>query len=295
MNDNMSTHCFTHIVKDKADQLDFLKVGEKGFLRGIFKGSSDSSDDDEDGDEGNEIETKEDYDSKLHTTVVPTTLTEEAQFVSSSSGIKIHLLQDKRKGIAHQLWPAATILCNYIDDNKESFSSHLQRDSVVIELGAGVGLCGLYLSALGCGKVVLTDLTEALEILQHNIKLNSKICSLVEARELRWGNKEDLKKVLSAVYVMPSPPLIIASDCVYWECLFEPLYQTLSELVLETGCTIIIAHVKRWKKDGRFFKQYLRTMRVEVLKEVIEWVVEANSSSGRRSRQISRIYKISRK
>jgi Lysine methyltransferase len=37
-----------------------------------------------------------------------------------------------------------------------------------------VGLSGLCLASLGCGRVLITDLPDALELINANIELNSK-------------------------------------------------------------------------------------------------------------------------
>ena len=64
----------------------------------------------------------------------------------------------------------------------------------MIELGAGIGLCGLYLAAdiehnSIFTDIVLTDLPEAMSSLNYNIELNA---SRARAATLRWGNSVDL-------------------------------------------------------------------------------------------------------
>ena len=201
---------------------------------------------------------------------------------------------------------------------------------MVIELGAGTGLCGLYLSACGTGRVIITDLSEAVGIMVKNISLNvldsadSKIDEvldnngfvkpddvldstdgvksdahtnkIVEARELKWGCRQDVENVFASFsYDMSSPPLIIASDCVYWACLYKPFFETLCICVEEYNCTVLISHVKRWKKDEKFFAMCRKKMSVEIVKEDVSYEKEENSLSGKERRQVSRIYKISKK
>jgi hypothetical protein len=45
----------------------------------------------------------------------------EISFSSTLLQNNIVLKQQKKKGIAFQLWPAATALCKYLEDNKEIY------------------------------------------------------------------------------------------------------------------------------------------------------------------------------
>lgn len=71
---------------------------------------------------------------------------------SLSGKFEIILHQQKLLGIAHQLWPAATLLCNYLERNLLSLYPD-QSIFNILELGAGTGLCGLFL-----GKAIFTTL-----------------------------------------------------------------------------------------------------------------------------------------
>ena len=89
------------------------------------------------------------------------------------------------------------------------------------------------------------------------------------------------------------PVLVIAADCVYWEKLFKPLYDTIYLLVTEYDSEIIISHVKRWKKDEKFFKLCRKNMTVEILDETREFVPAPHT--GILTREIKKIYKIKKK
>jgi predicted nicotinamide N-methyase len=118
--------------------------------------------------------------------------------------ISIQLIEGKRLGIAHQLWPAAKYLCRYIEQHIELVQNYQQ----IIELGAGIGLCGLFISALlqkksiNSPQVILTDLPEAMEGLRHNISLNA--LEHIEAMVLRWGEKGDIETIMNAFLLEPS-------------------------------------------------------------------------------------------
>ena len=101
----------------------------------------------------------------------------ESIFHVSESHIGAHvgisLAQCRVKGIAHQLWPAAEAMCRYLFKSPTVvFRDAPPSEYIVIELGAGIGLVGLFASSLGCRHVLLTDLPEAMPLLERNIGLN---------------------------------------------------------------------------------------------------------------------------
>ena len=83
-------------------------------------------------------------------------------------------------------------------------------------------------------------------------------------------------------------PLVIAADCVYWECLYEPLFITMRALITR-GCRIIISHVRRWKKDGKFFAM-CRKAGFSVTTLVEDVVMVPAEHTGVPTRQVTRIY-----
>lgn len=294
--------------------------------------------------------------------VEPQTVTSRRTFSSSDGSLNVIILEQKQRGIAHQLWPAAEFLCRFFEScfqqqpvdtpqasNHDSLvNSNSCSDSVggaapaittsssiaaayngvvdlataqqmvrallltprlqVIELGAGVGLCGIYLSSLlqqyhhkeashshVQHKIVLTDLPEAMDGLRANIEVNS-LSGIVEAQVLSWGCNDECSAVLQSLSddtaSLLQPPLIIAADCVYWECLFEPLASTMNQLVA-AGCTVLMAHVRRWKKDGKFFAMCRK--RGWVVRTLLEDVSSVpDEATGEPRRHITRLYHIHR-
>ena len=218
---------------------------------------------------------------------------------------------NKSKGIAHQLWPASLLLCNFIQLNfNELISNPLNTE--IIELGAGVGLNGIVLGLLGCPYVTITDLPEAIELITRNIERNqhllSSSSSIIHSDILRWGVNEDLRH-----YPITSMTnlLIIASDCVYWEHLYSSFFETLDYFITTYNASIILSHFKRWKKEKKFFVMCEKRFKIEILYEKIEVVPigdehidlsirnEFETKEGGRKiqtrKQISRIYRMSKK
>ena len=146
---------------------------------------------------------------------------------TSASGIVISYKQKPLKGIAHHIWPAATYFCNYLDSNKEFVKTNILNNNnevgiPIIELGAGIGMLGIFCACLfGAESVIITDLAEALDTVNENIELNSlqlqhnQMNNKVIATELDWFDRTIVKKILSG-NKFQSPPLILATDCVYF-------------------------------------------------------------------------------
>jgi hypothetical protein len=121
--------------------------------------------------------------------------------------------------------------------------------------------------------------------LNENIARN-QLEDKVKARVLSWGVKSELDAVLAEFNGLT--PLVIAADCVYWECLYEPLFSTIKDLIA-AGCKIIISHVRRWKKDGKFFAM-CRKAGFSVTTVVEEVATVPAEHTGVPTRQVTRIY-----
>lgn len=212
----------------------------------------------------------------------------------------VKIVESKSKGIAHQLWPAASFLGDFIAANPSILVENVQSSCCIhlIELGAGLGLSGIflakYLNQSDCGlkiqKAILTDLPEAIPGLLKNIELNN-LKETVEAQVLSWGMDDDVHQVMSCLE--KSNTIVIAADVVYWESLFSPLIESLFLLCHRYHCTVLIAHVKRWKKDNKFFAMCKkRHLVVEMLREEIH--TKKHEHTEDMVKEIRRIYKIHR-
>jgi predicted nicotinamide N-methyase len=105
----------------------------------------------------------------------------------------------------------------------------LPRESEVLEIGAGMGLAGLFLGAFG-HRVTITDFdADVLELLQLNVDHNR--LDTVTVRHLDW-----LSPNLDGAF-----DVICGSEVVYQERFFEPLL-SLFQRYLKPGGEIYLAH-----------------------------------------------------
>lgn len=274
----------------------FSKAEEDVFLS-LFGRGSDSEDEDDNTEQEQALHAGV-SDDPIVSTETSFTSTVSQLDGSIAEHVETFMVERKHLGIAHQLWPAAKFLCEYFHKNPHELKAAADTTQTppvlnIIELGAGIGLCGMFVAQMLRHShditSIITDLPEALDGLNENIERNG-LQSEVKARVLSWGVKAELDAVLAEL--AGPPPLVIAADCVYWECLFEPLFQTIKDLTA-TGCKVIIAHVRRWKKDGKFFA-LCRKAGLAVTTMVEEVLVVPHEHTGAPTRQITRIYCIQR-
>jgi predicted nicotinamide N-methyase len=117
----------------------------------------------------------------------------------------------------------------------------------VLELGAGVGLPGLAVAALGASEVTQTDYQEdALDLARHNAVTNGigTIC-------VRQGDWRD--------FFTDSLPydLVIASDVLYERTLHEPLAALLPKLVAPDGAILLADPIR--PQSLEFLEKHIET------------------------------------
>ena len=134
------------------------------------------------------------------------------------------------------LWRAADTLADYIYLHKDDFHS-----KSVLELGAGLGLCGL-LMANFCSTIIMTDgCPETIELLQQNVKRNHQKGDL-ECRLLQWTIEvEGQDPLLGETF-----DLVMGSDIVYEEDCVKSLFQTSVRYMKKNKSSrFILAYTKR--------------------------------------------------
>lgn len=199
--------------------------------------------------------------------------TKQLQLLLESINTTLFVHQLPSQGLSFQLWPAASTLVSLIDRNKNSSNPILSFLSLpisqpyskpirILELGSGTGLVGIAAASLLHAHVTLTDLPHVLPNLQVNSDANAAATATnggtVEVHCLRWGEPEDMASLGHQF------DLILASDVVYHDHLFDPLLHTLS-FFLQGQVTFVMAHLRRWKKDGVFFKRARKLFEVKMI------------------------------
>lgn len=121
--------------------------------------------------------------------------------------------------LGNAVWEGAVQLARLIERRVQAGTLQL-RQMRVLEIGAGVGLVGLALAALGAQRVVLTDMRNIVPLLQRNAELNAAVCGgAVEVRDLDWTD--------DPLPDLGTFDLIVAADCIYVHSPLDALVSVL--------------------------------------------------------------------
>lgn len=149
--------------------------------------------------------------------------------------------QQDSDSTAFTVWDGSVLLAEYL----KKYPVETVKRRNVLELGSGCGLVGLTAAVLGAKYVYLSDLPEAIPLLEENIQVNQRLMwdaaggaqqGVVTCGELDWFHPHPL----------PTPPaeagdnkeeesgdwdVILIADCVWTLDLVAPLIGTLQALV----------------------------------------------------------------
>ncbi|KAH7391861.1 putative methyltransferase-domain-containing protein [Pyrenochaeta sp. MPI-SDFR-AT-0127] len=175
-------------------------------------------------------------------------------------GPKVHIWEETGESIARHLWDAGiTLSCHLIDmlDDSSALSrailpSQSRTQLQILELGTGCGMVGITLAqVVGGANVLLTDLAEAQEIVEHNVKqVKTAKASSLRFQELDWDQE------LPSNLLSSSSPLdlVLAADCTYNSDSSPALVRTLARLAQVSPKVIVaIAMKMRHSSEEVFF------------------------------------------
>lgn len=120
---------------------------------------------------------------------------------------------DRSNEVGLRLWPSAELFTEFHLAVPEAF-----REKRVLELGAGLGLCGIALAAACGARVVLTDGdARVLANLRHNASING-----LPERDVRLLDWDETDKFFAAEDTEPYD-IAFAADCAYDVAFFPAL------------------------------------------------------------------------
>lgn len=109
------------------------------------------------------------------------------------------------------VWPSARVLCDYLTAQRDA----LLRGRVCVELGCGVGVCGLAARVLGASRVVLTD-GDAVVLERARATAAANDVAIDGCSVLRWGIDEaDSLVAARALAREHAIDVLLASDVLY--------------------------------------------------------------------------------
>ncbi len=183
--------------------------------------------------------------------------------------LTLAIAHDPAAGLAHRVWPSSVVLASRALE--EGGGAGLEG-TWALELGCGPGLAGVAWAAAGA-RVILTDLEPCLPLAARSIQLSGVGARAIAVR-LGWGEPGAVGVAGAAAAAagwvdLPSsatnaaaaasasaaavPDLLLAADCVYDPALFAPLLATLAQFGRAGTHRVLLAHVRRWRTDRRFW------------------------------------------
>jgi len=164
------------------------------------------------------------------------------------------IAHDPAAGLAHRVWPSSLALAERALEEKG-----VSPQLFCCELGCGPGLAGVFWAAAGA-RVVLTDLDPCLPLAERSVQL-SGLSDRATVTRLAWGEPGGPGVAGAAaaaagwgdLAARAAPDLLLAADVVYDPALFAPLLATLAEFGRAGTPRVLLAHVRRWKTDRRFW------------------------------------------
>jgi len=116
----------------------------------------------------------------------------DGESVENNSVATMKLYVDMGVGIGGDVWPAAELFCKIVTSQTSfSYYKRLFDNKKILELGSGNGLVGILLEKIfQPSAVLITDIAEHIQLIDHNIKLNNLTTSRVES--LDWFDQQNM-------------------------------------------------------------------------------------------------------
>ena len=153
------------------------------------------------------------------------------------------------------LWPSAIILTSYL------FKALADNSySLIFEIGAGVGVCGMLVNAKFNINTLMSDYDDViLDNLNSNVTINQSVLSKCSVKKLDWTKVES-----AIISTLPNRTLVVGADVFYDPKDFEALIQVIASILHQSphnDCIIayqersskrsLTALLKRFKLRGR--------------------------------------------
>ena len=140
-----------------------------------------------------------------------------------------------------RVWPSARHLCSWlVSNNQELFSGEQE----VLELGAGVGLCGILVSKFsGVRRTILSDnKIPLLKVLEANVVINSAPDTVVAVQRIDWTEEA---QALQQPESIDTFDVVIGADLLYDDGAAELLHATVVRRLRPGGTVILCGPVDR--------------------------------------------------
>ncbi|EGG15356.1 hypothetical protein DFA_10190 [Cavenderia fasciculata] len=125
------------------------------------------------------------------------------------------------------IWPAAKLLTQYIVSKREEY-----QNGSILEVGSGVGICGLFVARVNPNSVVSDNNDIVMELLEENAQLSRTDGYPCQAVKLEWGDMANIESVKKQYGTFDT---ILGADVVYWRTSIIPLFLTIQQLLTDSS------------------------------------------------------------
>ncbi|KAI8342570.1 putative methyltransferase-domain-containing protein [Chlamydoabsidia padenii] len=171
--------------------------------------------------------------------------------VMIESDLVVSICEDVEQSIARHVWDCGLVMCDFIKKHKD----HIKCNHV-IELGSGTGLVGIFAAlVLKPHTMVLTDLPDALDIMQQNLDMMITTSTDIQAKVLSWGPKASIGDDEDTTWAGDEHmvDLVLLTDVLYNQGSHDLLLQTLDWLMVNPTCRVLLAYKERNPDERGFF------------------------------------------
>ncbi|CAO3625470.1 unnamed protein product [Cunninghamella echinulata] len=177
----------------------------------------------------------------------------------------IYIYEDIEESIARHIWDCGLVMCDFINKNKKTLNYQH-----IMELGSGTGVVGVYTAmALKPKSMDLTDLSDAVNILQQNIDTNfnnkkrMEMGLTIEAKVLPWGpfqqllTKNEMKDDDDMLLWQQNDKkidMVLLTDVLYNHGSHDILLETLTWLIeMNPKARVLLGYKERNSDERPFF------------------------------------------
>lgn len=150
-------------------------------------------------------------------------------------------------GTGQQQWFAGIVLCQWLHSSNCSVQI---QGATILELGSGLGLCGIVCAHLGAKQVFCTDVSQMLPLLSENVAENCRkhdVCQ-PSVHELVWGRTNQP--------LSDRVDLIVCCETLYNPGAHQDLLYTLKVNASMSTCTVLFCYDPRNDEpEQRFFME----------------------------------------
>ena len=159
--------------------------------------------------------------------------------------ISMDIYENLSLGVAGEIWKCGLGFSSFISSEK---SKKYFKNKIVLEVGSGTGVCGLFAASIESKKVYLTDREMNLGLLKKNLEMNKEVVGKCEViiTTLDWNYTHEFKNLKEKF------DIIIASEIIYHGLNYSNQVKLLDHFT-DKNTEILLGYYHRLASGYEFF------------------------------------------